>query len=257
MLQRREISGVVFYASPLLEKVGVPHCFSTRIGGVSPAPFDSLNLGNPSGVDQVDDYDRICENYRKLQRAIGRANHERIWVHQVHGGDVMRAPCPSGAKADALVCDDPSKLIAVRVADCVPILLASRDGKTVAAIHSGWRGVIAGVVRNSIEAMNVSPGDLIAAIGPCIGFEHFEVGGEVLAAFTETFGENAPIKRRDDGKGHVDLREAVRLQLTASGLPHDQIDATDRCTFAHAGEFFSHRRDRGVTGRMAALIATA
>jgi YfiH family protein len=256
MLQRRETNGLVYYASPLLEQINVPHCFSTRIGGVSPAPFDSLNLGNPSGTDRVDDYDRIYENYRKLQRAIGRPNHERIWVHQVHGGDVMRAPCPSGAKADALVTDDPSKLIAIRVADCVPILLSSHDGKVVSAIHSGWRGVIAGVVRNAIEAMRIPPQKILAAIGPCIGFEAFEVGGEVLEAITNSIGEAAPIKRRDDGKGHVDLRRAVELQLHRAGIPANQIDTTDRCTFRDADEFFSHRRDKGVTGRMAALIAT-
>jgi YfiH family protein len=256
MLQRRETSGLIFYASPLLEQIKVPHAFSTRIGGISPAPFDSLNLGNPSGVDQVDDYQRIYENYRKLQRAIGHGEHERIWVHQVHGGDVARAPCASGAKADALVTDDPSKLIAIRVADCVPILLSSDDGKVVAAVHSGWRGVIAGVVRNTIEATRVSPRALIAAIGPCIGFDHFEVGGEVLEAFTQAFGEAAPIRRREDGKGYVDLRRAVEMQLLAAGIPANQIDTTDRCTFAHADEFFSHRREKGLTGRMAALIAT-
>jgi YfiH family protein len=257
MLQRRETNGLVYYASPLLERINIPHCFSTRIGGISPAPFDSLNLGNPSGTEIVDEYERIYENYRKLQRAIGRPNHERIWVHQVHGGDVMRAPCPSGAKADALVCDDPSKLIAVRVADCVPILLSSNDGKIVAAIHSGWRGVIAGVVRNAIEAMRIPPADILAAIGPCIGFDAFEVGGEVLDAFTQTFGDNAPIKRRDDGKGYVDLRRAVEVQLQQAGIPLQQIDTTDRCTHRDADEFFSHRRDRGITGRMAAMIATS
>jgi len=224
---------------------------------LSPPPFDSLNLGNPSGTDEVDDYERIYENYRKLQRAIGRAQHERIWVHQVHGGDVMRAPCPSGAKADALVCDDPSKLIAVRVADCVPILVAAADGKVVAAIHSGWRGVIAGVVRNAIEAMRVRPEKMIAAIGPCIGFDAFEVGGEVLDAFTDCFGNHAPIRRREDGKGHVDLRRAVETQLCQTGIPADRIDTTNRCTFRDSEEFFSHRRDKGITGRMAALIATA
>jgi YfiH family protein len=256
MLERRETNGLVYYASPLLEQVNVPHCFSTRIGGMSPAPFDSLNLGNPSGTETVDDYARIYENYRKLQRAIGREKHERIWVHQVHGGDVMRAPCPSGAKADALVTNDPSKLIAVRVADCVPILLSSVDGKVVAAIHSGWRGVIAGVVRNAIEAMRVPPGSILAAIGPCIGFDSFEVGGEVLEAFAQAFGENAPIRPRADGKGYVDLRRAVEIQLIGAGIAGNQIDTTDRCTFAHADEFFSHRRDKGITGRMAALIAT-
>ena len=95
----------------------------------------------------------------------------------------------------------------------------------------------------------------VAAIGPCIGFDAFEVGPEVLTEFQSVFEERAPIRRMDDGKGRVDLREGVRMQLIGAGLSDEQIDTTDRCTSRDADEFFSHRRDRGVTGRMAALIA--
>src|SRR5262245_16705356 len=120
MLNRQQTNGLVFYVSPLLNRIGVPHAFSTRIGGLSPAPFDSLNLGNPSGCDVQDDYPRIYENYRLLQSAIGCAEHQRLWVHQVHGGDVAAAmrdkPFESGVRADAIVSDDPAKLLAVRVA---------------------------------------------------------------------------------------------------------------------------------------------
>ena len=96
---------------------------------------------------------------------------------------------------------------------------------------------------------------MIAAIGPAIGFDHFEVGPEVLAEFERAFGGEAPIRRRDDGKGHVDLRAAIALQLRRAGIPDDHVDLSDRCTFRDADEFFSHRRDRGVTGRMAAIIS--
>src|SRR5256885_7273864 len=158
MLERRvSQQGPVYYVSPLLEGVGVPHAFSTRIGGLSPAPFDSLNLGNPSGCAIQDDYERIYENYRLLQSAIGFAEHTRLWVHQVHGAQVASAmrgeTFESGAKADAIVSDDPGKILAVRVADCVPVLLAGQKGKIVAAVHAGWRGVVAGVLPAAIEKL--------------------------------------------------------------------------------------------------------
>jgi YfiH family protein len=258
--RRVATNGVVYYASPLLARAGVPHGFATRLGGVSPAPFDSLNLGNPSEGDARDDWDRIHENYRRLQHAIGWTGRERAWVHQVHGGDVAEArrgcgdAFRSGARADAIVGDDPRRLLAVRVADCVPILVATDDGRAVAAIHAGWRGVIARVVPNAIKRL---PGaaSLVAAIGPCIGRHAFEVGAEVLSAFETAFGPDAPVERNDNGKGRVDLREAVRIQLVGAGLSPDRIDTTDRCTHRDAAEFFSHRRDRGITGRMAAVIA--
>ena len=102
-----------------------------------------------------------------------------------------------------------------------------------------------------------SPAAAVAAVGPCIGFDAFEVGPEVLEEFEKAFGPSAPVRRRADGKGHVDLRRAIHAQLLKAGLREDRIDSTDRCTFRDAGEFFSHRRDHGVTGRMAALISPA
>ena len=255
MLQRRTVSGVTFYASPLLEAAGVPHAFSTRVGGVSVAPFDSLNLGNPGGCDVQDDSPHIAENYRLLQRSIGAEHRRRRWVHQVHADAVLNADDPAFAdahKADALFTADPHQLVAVRTADCVPILLATPDGRRVAAVHAGWRGVIAGVLPRTVAAL--ADPHLLAAVGPCIGFDAFEVGPEVLAAFGARFGDAAPVRRTTGDKGQVDLREACRLQLLEAGLSAEQIDTTDRCTVRHADEFFSHRRDHGVTGRMAALI---
>jgi len=276
----------------------MPH--STRLGGLSPAPFDSLNLGNPSGCDVADDYERIWENYRLLAAASGCGTLELLRVHQVHGPRVLRAVrgehFENASKADAIVTDDPQRIASVRVADCVPVLLALRDGKTVAAIHAGWRGVVAGVVpaalcellepdqpseqssragtvipksqpvapsrragtviRNPPQraAESQSPDDVLAAIGPCIGFDAFEVGPEVIAEFRRSFGEAAPVRTVDGGKGFVDLLQAIRLQLLAAGVPEGQIDLTDRCTYRDTDEFFSHRRQHGVTGRMAAII---
>jgi YfiH family protein len=252
--------GVIYYVSPLLAQAGVPHAFSTREGGISTAPFDSLNLGNPHGSPVQDDQQNIRENYRRLQLSTGMSALERCWVHQVHGGDVVFVRAEhefsNGAKADALVCDDPRRVVSVRVADCAPILMASEDGRAVAAAHAGWRGVAAGVIPNTIrELRRMSDAPILAAIGPCIGREAFEVGSDVLEQFSLLFGSDAPVDANGNGKGHVDLRRAIELQLLAAGVSADRIESTDRCTHRDATEFYSHRRDRGITGRMAALIA--
>ena len=245
---------MIYYISPLLESVGVPHVFSTRVGGVSPPPFDSLNLGNPSGTDIKDEWTNIYKNYARLQSAIGCADRARSWVHQVHAGDVVHCEgsFESGAKADALVTSEAERLLSVRAADCAPLLLSSDDGKIVAAVHAGWRGVLARVVANAVAEMGCSGSKIVAAIGPCIGFDTFEVGPEVLEAFDGEFGSDAAVRREADGKGFVDLKAALAIQLRRIGV--NQIDSTDRCTFKYADEFFSHRRDKGVTGRMAAMI---
>jgi polyphenol oxidase len=258
MLVRRESRHAVWYESPILTEIGVPHAFSTRLGGVSPPPFDSLNLGNPNGCDIQDCTDRIAENYLRLQTAIGMANRILLRVHQMHGNCVAVAG-DGTTKADAIIVSDPRQIASVRVADCVPVLLASEDGAAVAAVHAGWRGVVSGVVICALkELRKIRPGaEILAAIGPCIGFEAFEVGPEVVADFEKVFGPGAPLRRRGDGKGNVDLRAAIARQLNESGLESDQVDSTDLCTFRDAEEFFSHRRDRGVTGRMAALIGAA
>ena len=247
----------MIYVSPLLERVGVPHAFSTRVGGVSNPPFDSLNLGNPSGTETQDEWGSIHENYRRLQAAIGCDDRNRAWVHQVHGGEVLSCDgsFESGAKADAMVTDDPKRLLSVRVADCVPILLATEDGRRVVAVHAGWRGVIAAIVPKAAEMLNEGQTrNVIAAIGPCISMDAFEVGPEVLGEFRRVFGDLAPATSASNGKGHVDLRAAVRMQLLRAGIVEQNIDTTDRCTARDADEFFSHRRDKGVTGRMAAVI---
>ncbi|MDB5174436.1 MAG: hypothetical protein JWN51_3209 [Phycisphaerales bacterium] len=265
MLIRQSLTdGIVAYISPLLQSIGVAHAFSTRLGGISPAPFDSMNLGNPNGCDVQDDYERIWENYRRLQRAAGCSLEQPCRVHQVHGSNIARVRrgevFDNSAKADAIVSDDPSRVASVRVADCVPVLIAGGDGRIVAAVHAGWRGVVAGIIPaalHDIAEIHGKSANCIAAIGPCIGGDAFEVGPEVLDEFTRVFGPEAPFRRRSDGKGLVDLREAARRQLVGAGVLRERIDMTDRCTYRHAGEFFSHRRDNGVTGRMAAVIQCA
>jgi YfiH family protein len=163
------------------------------------------------------------------------------------------------------VTDQPGLLLAVRVADCVPVLLAGGEGRVVAAVHAGWRGIIAGVlpaaVKTFADSFHLPAPGLVAAIGPCISGVHFEVGPEVARAFVAAgLAPAVQGTTASDGAGakpHIDLRRAARMQLEQEGIPARAIDDTDRCTYTHAAEFFSHRRDHGVTGRMAAAIACA
>jgi polyphenol oxidase len=264
VLQRRTSeTGVVYYVSEKFERIGVRHAFSTRIGGISPPPFDSLNLGNPNGCAVQDDYDRIWENYARLTRCIGCGSGPPLRVHQVHGRVVAAVEAErefdTDCKADALVSSDWHRAISVRTADCLPVLLCSGDGKFVAAVHAGWRGIVAGVIPAAVEKMmeigELPAEGILAAIGPCIGFDAFEVDAEVLAEFEKIFGQAAPIARTRNGKGKADLRRAAEMQLIGSGLRAGNVDSTDRCTVIHRDEFFSHRRENGVTGRMATVIA--
>ena len=267
MLERIQArNGVVYYSSPLLKMAGIPHAFSTRLGGVSEGPFDSLNLGNPSGCEKQDSRSHIETNYERLQEASGSAGRERCWVHQVHQSTTVcvesEQPHDGDLKADALVTKDMMRVLSIRTADCVPVLLGTADGKAVAAIHSGWRGVISGVVPEALHklrSISVPGVPVFAAIGPCIGPEEFEVGEEVLVEFSHLFGAVAPVRTspKNSEKGYVDLRTAIQLQLRFSGIYPERIDSCDCCTVRMEREFFSHRRDQNVTGRMAALIATA
>src|SRR4051794_29413281 len=158
-----------------------------------------MNLGNPSGCEVQDDYENVWANYRRLQAAAGCGGRELCRVHQVHGAGVIRVrrgePFDVSVKADALVGDDPGRVLSVRVADCVPVLLAAADGRVVAAVHAGWRGVVAGVVGAAVREVAGPAGAgaaVRAAVGPCIGGEAFEVGPEVLAEFRRVFGPAAP-----------------------------------------------------------------
>lgn len=271
--------------------VRVPHGFSTRVGGVSvataAADFASLNFGNPGDLtEHRDPPAHIARNFELLAEAIRAAGREIVQVHQVHGAavHVVRRggpahPTAHDTKADAVVTDDPERLLAVRVADCCPILLASGDGSVVGAVHAGWRGVVCenelgadagplvvrrGVLAPAVRAMrSLGAVAIRAAIGPCISVRYFEVGPEVLAEFRGVFGadcEGRGLLRgggTDDssGKGFAHLQGCLREQLQALGV--EPIDTIARCTVGEPDLFFSHRRDKGRTGRMVGIIGPA
>ena len=249
-------NGVVTLQSPRLAAVGVRHAFTTRQGGISPPPYDSLNLASLT-KGEGDANTRVAENFRRLRHALDTPRMMRVQVHQVHRNDVYKVP-PGKVEAvppeaDAMITTDPRHLLTIRTADCVPILLASSDGGEVAAVHAGWRGVVAGVVPATVRAMACPPEALVAAVGPCICVEHFEVSEDVAGRFDPTH-----VDRTRGDRPHVDLPAAVAAQLAAAGV--SAIDRTDACTYRDAHDFFSHRRDvthRRLpdTGRMAAVIA--
>lgn len=255
--------------SPLLQRAGIPHAFTTRRGGTSTGIFSSLNFGNPSELsgEQRDPRERIERHWAAVLRAIDRPRAELVEVHQVHGAEALLVrpgqpthgtlPPGTSTKADAIVTDDPVRAVAVRVADCAPVLLASSDGKVVAAVHSGWRGVISGIVAAAASRMReLGAAPHLAAIGPCIGPEAFEVGPEVAEQFHAAFPRPPrPVVRPAPapGKHLVDLPACLELQLRDLGVEH--VDTIHACTYTDADRFFSHRRDKGLTGRMAAIIA--
>ncbi|MEZ4941558.1 MAG: peptidoglycan editing factor PgeF [Saprospiraceae bacterium] len=224
---------------------------STRHGGVSPAPYHSLNLGK----NTADQPENIVENKRRFCAALGFAPDRLAWSNQVHGADIRFVTAPGGAEGfDALITDTPDVVLAVSVADCTPVLVCDSKNRAVAAIHAGWRGAAAGIVGKTLQAMAQQFGtkgsDCQAFVGTCIDECSFEVGPEVAAEFAEAY------KRFDAGRGKffVDLKKVCAQQLLDFGLSENQIELSPFSTVLHNNNYFSHRKEGGITGRMLAVI---
>jgi YfiH family protein len=230
---------------------GVRAAFTTRLDGVSHAPWDAFNLGAHVGDDSA----HVAQNRARL-RALLDLRNEPAWLEQVHGVEVVDADLPFAdgppVRADAAVASQRDVACVVMVADCLPVLFASRDGQRVAAAHAGWRGLAAGVLESTVAAMRIPPRELTAWLGPAILQPNFEVGAEVRDAFvgadagaTDYFAVNPR------GRWQADLVGLARRRLRQLGV--DAIHGGSWCTFADRTRFFSHRRD-GKGGRMAALV---
>jgi YfiH family protein len=245
---------------------GVQAAMSTRAGGVSAAPFDSLNLSVGVGDDPV----AVAETRARWAAALGRPP---VWLHLVHGHQVLRlhagGPAHPGTQADAAWTTDAGVVCQVTAADCMPVLFALRDGTAVGAAHAGWRGLAAGVLEATVQAMcegtGAVPEDVQVWLGPCIGPQAFEVGAEVLQAFGCDPAANAAAcavavaapyfasRPRSGGspRWRADLPALATQRLQAAGV--QRITPSGLCTVADASRFFSFRRD-GRTGRLAAAI---
>ena len=238
--------------SPLLH---VPHGFSLRGGGASEGPLASLNIGDGVG----DSPDRVAENVRRVARAAGLRPELLVTVRQVHGDRVVRAVPGLPAEGDAVWTDDPEGTwVGVKAADCVPVLLSTEDGRCVAAVHSGWRGTLLRTAARAVEVLEragARPAALRAVVGPCIQACCYEVGNDLGERFGAAFGSG--VLRSGAGRPHLDLPAAVRATLCDAGLLSEHIDVLADCTACDAERFFSHRRDRGRTGRHLAFVAPA
>lgn len=219
---------------------------TTRTGGISAGPYASMNLGTAVG----DDPQAVARNRARLASLLPS---EPRWLTQVHGKAVVGAGSLTAPfEADASFATDCGVVCAVLIADCLPILIADRDGRVVAAVHAGWRGLVSGVVENTIAALDTDPSRLLAWLGPAIGPQKFEVGADVFDALVSRAPETAPAFRSiGPAKWLADLFWLARQQLTAAGV--GSVYGGGQCTYSDPKRFFSHRRDR-VTGRMAALI---
>jgi YfiH family protein len=233
----------------------------TRHGGLSPEPWASLNFGGGVG----DERPRVRENRYRAFDALGRARQSMFDVWQVHSADVVIANAPHPHfnnppefKADAILTDNPAVTLFMRFADCVPVLLHDPRKGVVGVVHAGWMGTVKKTVGQAVKMMKAAydskPGDILAAIGPSIGPDHYEVGADVVAQVRASFnGDSNNLLRTHDGHVHFDLWAANRLTLEQAGV--GQVEVAGLCTACHPEDWYSHRAQKGKTGRFGALIA--
>lgn len=226
---------------------------SLRAGGVSMAPWDSLNLGLHVGDDGV----AVLENRRRLRETL-QLPAEPVWLEQVHGTAVWHAGASSRI-ADAAVTERPGEVLAIMVADCLPVLFAPKPGArrlALGAAHAGWRGLAAGVLEATVAALPLPASELVAWLGPCIGADQFEVGAEVVETFTAQGDEARHFRPGRPGHWFADLPGLAGARLQRLGM--DAVYGGHWCTVSDEVQFFSHRRDSqrpaGRSGRFAALI---
>ncbi len=227
------------------------HGFTLRSGGVSEGKRASLDVG-PAADAGAD----VRENRARVARAAGFPVNGLALAEQVHGTAVVRARPGTLPEADALWTDARDVWIGIRTADCVPLLLCSEDGSRVAAVHSGWRGTAdrIGAVAVATLGREGTPAEALrAAIGPSIGACCYEVSEDLARRFADAFGSE--VVRRQGPRPYLDLRLAVRQTLVQAGVPEAHIEDVPGCNACDPRRFFSHRRDRGGTGRHLAFIA--
>ncbi|MEO8061540.1 MAG: peptidoglycan editing factor PgeF [Pseudomonadota bacterium] len=230
---------------------GVTAAFTTRRGGESRAPWDSFNVASHVG----DAPESVTCNRARL-RTLLNLPAEPSWLNQVHGVTVSALDAGVAAAvpetADAAIARSAGRVCVVMVADCLPVLFASRDGEVVAAAHAGWRGLAAGVLERTVASMAVPGTEITAWLGPAISRQHFEVGEEVRAGFVAAdSGAATCFAANDRGRWQADLVGLARRRLQVLGVT--DISGGEWCTFADRERFYSHRRD-GKGGRMAALV---
>ena len=244
------------------EGIGAPHCFTTRLGGVSTGIFDSLNLNFSRG----DDPEKVVENFRRIGQVLGFTPEDVVNARQTHSDIVVRvdqrnrgnlAVTGASPECDALITNTPGMALYVSTADCTPILLWDSETGAVGAAHAGWRGTVSAIGARTVEAMarefGTKPENIRAAIGPNIGICHFETDADVPEAILEAFGQEArPFIQPKGDKYYVNLKEVNALVLRRAGVTH--IEISDECTMCHPERFWSHRVTLGKRGAQGGII---
>ncbi|MEQ8404082.1 MAG: peptidoglycan editing factor PgeF [Oceanicaulis sp.] len=242
------MSGLDLLAAPGFGDDRLVHAFTTRKGGVSEGPYESLNLSWSRGDDKAN----VAANRARVAEALGGA--DLVFMNQVHGATVLKVDArPEGAwssgEADAQMTDVPGLALCAQTADCVPVLLYDPVRPAVAAVHSGWRGTVKEILAATLQAMKAAyatePAQVQAAIGPAISQANYRVGPEVLEQFETLFGGLDPLlagPRDAEGGAGLDVAEACRRQLITAGVREDAVTRLKRCTFEERELFFSCRR---------------
>lgn len=241
------------------DSLGVKHAVFTRHGGVSPQPWGSLNVGGTVG----DDLERVRENRILTFHAMGCAPESIFDVWQVHSADVVcaLAPRPAGEsyrQADIILTDKANVTLFMRFADCVPLLLHDPRSGVIGIAHAGWMGTLRDVATSAVKAMTKNygsnPADIKVGIGPSIGPDHYEIGADVILQGMQKFGDDSErVLKSHNGKIHFNLWEANRMLLECAGV--QQIEISGICTACNTQDWFSHRAEKGRTGRFGVLIS--
>ncbi|MFQ5736389.1 MAG: peptidoglycan editing factor PgeF [Thermodesulfobacteriota bacterium] len=256
-----------YLASPLIGTHGeVTHAFLQRSGGVSPCPFDSLNLSTRPADGPGDTEQNVRENFRLLYASLGVSEANLFGIRQVHGERVVvaeehaGAPCP---EADAAVTARPGLAVGVLTADCLPVLLYDPVRRVAGAVHAGWKGTEKGISARTVEVMarrfSSRPADIRAALGPYIGPCCYTVGAQVARRFA-AYGDAVSMDGGDGGDGghageiRLDIGLCNTAQLIEAGLERENITQAGACTACENGLFFSYRKDGGITGRQLSFI---
>jgi YfiH family protein len=253
-----DFNGLRYYRFEIFSKE-VNHAVFTRRGGVSPVPWQSLNLGGSVG----DEPSRVAENRVRVFNSMGcdPASIHDVWL--IHGTDIiyadaprpLDAPCP---RADIIFTNKPEVSLFMRFGDCVPILLHDPKKKVIGIAHAGWLGTIRGVVGAAIKGMQSyygsDPKNIVAGIGPSIGVDHYEVGTDVISQFQQKYGQDTDkVLQTRNGSTYLDLWASNAIQLKNAGV--EQVQVSGVCTACHLDDWFSHRAEKGKTGRFGALMS--
>jgi len=253
-----EVSGIRFFTFETLQRPAIRHAILTRRGGNSPHPWTSLNLGGTLG----DQPERVRANLTQAMAAVELPIASLAQVWQVHSAEIIRVDSPtqagSPAKADGLVTDRPGVSLLMRFADCVPILVFDPVRMAIGVAHAGWLGTVRGVsiqlVSSMVREFGSRPDDLFAGLGPSIGPDHYPVGPEVAVQVEAAFGaRSSELLHPRDGRIVFDLWAANRSQLESTGIR--SIEIAGICTACNLEDWYSHRGERGQTGRFGAVLA--